>query len=126
MIISGRENIYPREVEDVLFGHAAIANVAVFDLPDAEWGDVVAACIQLHKGGNATAPELDAFCRDRLASYKKPSFYYFVDTFPETAYGKSQFTLRDRALREKSSAWAAPQPRLDSTHKRGRGGAALA
>ena len=104
MIIRGGENIYPREVEDVLFAHSAIANVAVFGLPDSEWGEVVAACIQLHKDRNATAPELDAFCRDRLASYKKPSFYYFADTFPETTSGKIQkFTLRDRVLREKSS-----------------------
>jgi fatty-acyl-CoA synthase len=104
MIIRGGENIYPREVEDVLFAHSAIANVAVFGLPDSEWGEVVAACIQLLKDRNATAPELDAFCRDRLASYKKPSFYYFADTFPETASGKIQkFTLRDRVLREKSS-----------------------
>ena len=78
MIIRGGENIYPREVEDVLFAHSAIANVAVFGLSDSEWGEVVAACIQLHKDRNATAPELDAFCRDRLASYKKPSFYYFA------------------------------------------------
>jgi fatty-acyl-CoA synthase len=104
MIIRGGENIYPREVEGVLFAHSAIANVAVLGLPDSEWGEVVAACIQLRKDRNATAPELDAFCRDRLANYKKPSIYYFADTFPETASGKIQkFILRDRVQREKSS-----------------------
>jgi fatty-acyl-CoA synthase len=85
MIIRSGENIYAREVEDVLLAHSAIANVAVFGLPDSEWGELAAACIQLHKDCNATMPELDAFCRDRLVSYKKPSFYYFSDTFRETA-----------------------------------------
>ncbi len=99
MIIRGGENIYPKEVEDVLFTHPAIASVAVIGLPDPEWGETVAACLILRDGQNATQGELEKFCREKLASYKVPRSWTFLESFPQTASGKIQkFVLRDQLL----------------------------
>jgi fatty-acyl-CoA synthase len=97
MIIRGGENIYPREIEDVLFDHPAIAEVAVLGLPDPQWGEVVAAFIRVTPGQAAPEPqELRAYCRDRLAAYKTPVRWEFVDAFPLTPSGKIQkFKLRE-------------------------------
>jgi fatty-acyl-CoA synthase len=95
MIIRGGENVYPREVEDLLFTHPAVANVAVVGIPDTDWGEVVAAFVQLKTPGQADAQELETFCRTTLASYKVPRLWRFVDAFPQTASGKIQkFALR--------------------------------
>jgi fatty-acyl-CoA synthase len=97
MIIRGGENIYPREIEDLLFTHPAIANVAVVGIEDQEWGEVVAAFVQLKSGHGATEADLTAFCRQHLAFYKVPRIWRFVDQFPQTASGKIQkFVLRDQ------------------------------
>lgn len=99
MIIRGGENIYPREVEDVLLAHPGVADVAVVGLPDAEWGEAVAACVRL--AGPATAEDLEAFCRQRLAGYKVPRRWRFLEAFPQTASGKVQkFALREQLLAE--------------------------
>jgi fatty-acyl-CoA synthase len=97
MIIRGGENIYPREIEDVLFAHPAIAEAAVLGLPDPQWGEVVAAVIRLAPGQAAPDPdELRAFCREHLAPYKTPVRWEFVDAFPMTPSGKIQkFKLRE-------------------------------
>ena len=100
MIIRGGENIYPREIEDVLFDHPAIAEVAVIGLPDPQWGEVVAAFIRVDPktpGQSAPDPqELRAYCRERLAPYKTPARWEFVDAFPLTPSGKIQkFKLRE-------------------------------
>ena len=90
LIISGGYNIYPREVEDVLETHPAIAEVAVLGLPDSEMGEQVVAVVVPRQGHAPTAHELIVFCREQLASYKKPRRVVFVDTLPRNALGKIQ------------------------------------
>ncbi|MGU7781096.1 AMP-binding protein [Burkholderia sp. PU8-34] len=101
MIIRGGENVYPREIEEVLLGHPAVAGVCVVGLPDAEWGEIVAAFVQLRAGNAEAEHELTDYCRARLASYKTPRVWRFVDAFPQTASGKIQkYVLRDQFLEE--------------------------
>lgn len=96
MIIRGGENIYPREIEDLLFSHPDVAEVAVVGVPDAKWGEVVAAFVRPRLGSTPTEAHLRAFCRERLAPYKAPQHWIFVDTFPLTPSGKIQkFRLRE-------------------------------
>ncbi|MCA1846419.1 MAG: AMP-binding protein, partial [Actinobacteria bacterium] len=99
MIIRGGENIYPREVEALLFGHPAVADVAVVGLPDERWGETVAAFVR-PAGGTAVDPaELFEFCREHLAAYKAPRTWVTVEQFPTTASGKIQkYVLRERLL----------------------------
>jgi len=89
MIIRGGENVYPIEIETVLFEHDAIKDAAVVGHPDEHWGETVAAYLVLEPGA-ATPPddELAAFCRSKLARYKVPTDYVWVDTFPLNASGK--------------------------------------
>ncbi len=88
MIISGGENIYPREIEEVLVRHPAVHEVAVIGIPDDEWGEAVKAVVSLVDGETATEEDLIAFCRDHIASYKKPRSVDFVDDLPRNNYGK--------------------------------------
>jgi fatty-acyl-CoA synthase len=92
MIIRGGENIYPREIEDVLARHPDIAEVAVVGVPDGTWGEEVAAVIRLQTDlGQPPEPgELREYCRDRLAGYKSPRLWFYVPAFPLTASGKIQ------------------------------------
>jgi fatty-acyl-CoA synthase len=87
-IIRGGENIYPIEVETVLAQHPAVAAVAACGVPDEKWGHQVGAAIILREGMSATEGELDAFIRERLAHFKAPRHWMFVDAFPMTASGK--------------------------------------
>ncbi|OGO40128.1 MAG: long-chain fatty acid--CoA ligase [Chloroflexi bacterium RBG_16_56_8] len=86
MIISGGENIYPAEVESVLHAHPAVAEAALIGVPDAKWGEVGRAIVVKHKA--LTGEELAAFCQARLARYKIPKSFVFVDALPKTAAGK--------------------------------------
>jgi long-chain acyl-CoA synthetase len=98
MIISGGENVYPREVEDVLYEHRGVLDVAVVGEPDEKWGEKVVAFV-VKKDPDVTAEELEQFCKnsDRLAPYKRPRAYYFVDALPRNASGKIQkFLLREQ------------------------------
>ena len=88
LIISGGNNIYPREVEEVLLRHPAVQEACVFGVPDPEWGEAVKAVVVLKPGCTATEEELISFCRDHLASYKKPRSVDFVEELPKNAYGK--------------------------------------
>ena len=90
MIIRGGENIYPREIEDVLFTHPAVAGASVVGIPDQEWGEVAAAFVQFKPDHKATEEELMAFCRQHLAFYKVPRIWRFVDSFPRRLRGKSR------------------------------------
>jgi malonyl-CoA/methylmalonyl-CoA synthetase len=90
LIISGGYNIYPREIEDVLETHPAIAEVAVIGMPDPEMGEQVVAVIVPKKGQTPDPADVIAFCRERLASYKKPRRVVFVDVLPRNALGKVQ------------------------------------
>ena len=116
LIIRGGENIYPREIEDVLFTHDAVSNASVIGLPDEEWGEIVAAFIQLRPGTKVTASELEAFCRQRIASYKMPRRWVFLPEFPQTSSGKIQkFVLRDRYLAEQGGPNAGTTTALGTT-----------
>ena len=88
MIIRGGENIAPAEVEAVLYSHPAVEEVAVIGLPDVEWGQRVAAVVVPRPGEDATADELGEFCRQRLASFKKPEVIHFVAELPKNQMGK--------------------------------------
>ncbi|MGB5062014.1 MAG: AMP-binding protein, partial [Candidatus Promineifilaceae bacterium] len=88
LIVTGGENVYPAEVEAVLKGHTAVANACVVGVPDAEWGQKVAALVQLRPGTALTEAELLAHCRERLAGYKQPRLIRFAADLPQTASGK--------------------------------------
>lgn len=88
LIISGGANIYPREVEEVISSHDAVAEVAVIGVPDEEWGESVKAFVVLRAGKKTNADEIIEFCRERIASYKKPKFVEFVADLPKNATGK--------------------------------------
>jgi long-chain acyl-CoA synthetase len=107
MIVSGGENVYPIEVEDVLAQHADIADVAVVGIPDAHWGELVKAFVILRPGCATTADELVAFAREHLAGYKLPRAVEFVDDLPRTASGK----VLKRELRERERTSPAPSAR---------------
>ena len=100
MIIRGGENIYPREIEDVLFEHPKVIEVAVFGVPDNYYGEKVMAWIQLHEGQVATAEEMQEYCRIHLAHFKVPEFVWFVNNFPMTVTGKLQkYRMREFAMK---------------------------
>src|ERR1700728_388715 len=88
MIISGGENIYPAEVESALFGHPAVADVAVIGVPDDKWGEAVKAFVVKRPGTDATPEELIVFARERIAGYKVPRTIDFVDALPRNPTGK--------------------------------------
>ena len=90
MIISGGENIYPKEIEDALYEHDAVAECAVFGIPEDKFGEVPAAYILLKSGMTATEGEIVAHCATRLARFKRPRLVKFVDDFPKTPIGKIQ------------------------------------
>jgi len=106
MIISGGENIYSREVEDVILRHPAVYEVAVIGVPDETWGEAVKAIVALKPGCSVTEQEIIDFCKAHLASYKKPKSVEFVDAIPKNAYGK----VLKRELREKY--WASESRRV--------------
>lgn len=97
MVISGGENVYPAEVENVLAAHPAVADVAVIGVPNEKWGEVVKACVELRPGAPASEAELIAFTRGRLAHYKCPKSIDFVDVLPRNPSGK----ILRRVLRER-------------------------
>jgi long-chain acyl-CoA synthetase len=88
MIISGGFNIYPREVEDVLMAYPGVAEAAVIGIPDDVWGESVKAFVVRKEGFSLTAEELIQFCKNNLASYKKPKSVDFVQKLPKNTYGK--------------------------------------
>lgn len=96
MIIRGGENIYPREIEEILFAHPNLSEAVVLGLPDQEWGERVVAVVKVADAGNQPTPEeLHTYCRERLAKYKTPVEWFVVDDYPLTASGKIQkFNLR--------------------------------
>jgi long-chain acyl-CoA synthetase len=97
LIISGGSNIYPREVEEVLLLHPAIKEAAVIGVPDAEWGESVLAAIVKKEGHVPDEQELDLFCLEHIARFKRPKRYVFVDELPKNATGK----VLKRELRER-------------------------
>jgi acyl-CoA synthetase (AMP-forming)/AMP-acid ligase II len=96
MIVSGGENVYPREVEEVLFQHPAIADVAVIGVPDDKWGETVKAIVVLREGAAVDAAVILEHCQGRLAGYKRPRSVDFVTELPRNPSGK----VLKRELRE--------------------------
>src|SRR5207302_472666 len=96
MIIRGGENIYPREVEEFLYSHPDIADVQVIGVPSERYGEEVMAWVKLREGAAASPDELAAWCKGKIATYKIPRHWKFVDAFPMTVTGKVQkFKMRE-------------------------------
>lgn len=101
MIIRGGENIFPREIEECLFGHPGVAEVAVFGVPDLHFGEEVMAWVKVRAGHRVGEAELRDYCRSRIAHFKIPRYIRFVDEFPTTVTGKLQkFRMREIAAAE--------------------------
>jgi acyl-CoA synthetase (AMP-forming)/AMP-acid ligase II len=96
VVISGGSNIYPREVEEALLTHPGVAEACVVGEPNDEWGEVVVAFVVAAAGGGITREQLDQHCLDRIARFKRPKRYVFVDALPKNSYGK----VLKRELRE--------------------------
>jgi len=88
MIVSGGENVYSREVEDVLYKHPAVAEAAVIGVPDPRWVERVHAVLALKTGEKVSEKEMIAFCKEHIASYKAPKSVEFVDSLPKNPQGK--------------------------------------
>jgi long-chain acyl-CoA synthetase len=98
MILVGGFNVYPREVEDILFTHPKAALAAVVGVPDAKSGETVKAFIQLKDGETCTEAEIRDFCKENMAGYKRPKAIEFRDTIPVSSVGKVlRRVLRDEA-----------------------------
>jgi len=101
MVIRGGENIYPCEIEEFLFKHPKVQSAACFGVPDAHFGEVLCAWVQLRTGEQAREEEITSFCRESLAHFKVPQYVRFVDAFPMTVTGKIQkFVMRERMVKE--------------------------
>jgi fatty-acyl-CoA synthase len=99
MVIRGGENIYPREIEEFLYRHPQIQDVQVIGVPDAKYGEELAAWIVLKPGASLCEDEVKAFCRGQIAHYKIPRYVRFVDGFPTTVTGKVQkFAMRQAMI----------------------------
>ncbi len=88
MIISGGVNIYPREIEEVLYQHPGVSEAAVIGVPDEHWGEIVKAVIVLKEGYNVAEEEIIAYCGKRIAGYKKPKSVEFWKELPKSPQGK--------------------------------------
>jgi fatty-acyl-CoA synthase len=101
MVLRGGENIYPREVEEFLFTKPEIADVQVIGVPDVKYGEELMAWVKLRPGASITGEALRAFCKGKIATYKIPRYWKFVDAFPMTVTGKIQkYKMREVAVEE--------------------------
>jgi fatty-acyl-CoA synthase len=101
MVIRGGENVYPREIEEFLFTHPAVADVQVVGVPDPRYGEELLAVLRLNPGASVTEGEVREFCRGRIAHYKVPRYVRVVEEFPMTVTGKVQkYKLREWAVQE--------------------------
>jgi fatty-acyl-CoA synthase len=103
MIISGGENIFPSEVENIVGGYPKVKDVAVIGIPHEKWGETILAIVVLHENETATPEDITNFCRGKIAGYKVPKNVVFIkdDEMPRTANGK----ILHRILREKYGMW---------------------
>ena len=98
MIIRGGENIYPKEIEEFIYTHPAVADVQVIGVPDAKYGEAVMACIILKKGEQLTKEEMTEYIKSHMARHKVPQYIEFVDAFPMNAAGKVlKYKMREEA-----------------------------
>jgi fatty-acyl-CoA synthase len=110
MIIRGGENIYPREIEEFLYTHPAVLDVQVIGVPSERYGEEVMAWVKLRPGATAIDQQMIDFCRGKIATYKVPRFWKFVDEFPTTVTGKIQkFRMREVAVGELGLQHAAAE-----------------
>jgi len=110
MIIRGGENVYPREVEEYLYTHPAVLDVQVIGVPSDKYGEEVMAWVKRKPAASVSGEELAAFCRGRIATFKIPAYWKFVDEFPTTVTGKVQkFRMREMAVAELGLERAAKQ-----------------
>ncbi|HET6440459.1 MAG TPA: AMP-binding protein [Anaeromyxobacter sp.] len=101
MVLRGGENIFPREVEEFLYTVPGISDVQVIGVPDAKYGEELMAWVMLRPGVSLTGEEIRAFCKGKIATYKIPRYYKFVDGFPMTVTGKVQkYKMREAAIQE--------------------------
>ncbi len=101
MLIRGGENIYPREIEEFLFGHPKIQSVQVFGVPDSKYGEEICVWVMLRTGETMSEDELKEFCRAEIAHYKVPRYVRFVESMPMTVSGKARkFIMREQMMRE--------------------------
>ena len=100
MVIRGGENIYPREIEEFLYGHPSVQDVQVFGVPDPRYGEELCAWIQLRPDAKADEEAIRAYCRGRIAHYKAPRYIRFVSEFPMTVTGKIQKFVMRRQMSE--------------------------
>jgi len=101
LIIRGGENVYPREIEEFLYTHPGITDVQVIGVPDVRYGEEIVAWVKLKPGIQATAEDIQAFCRGQIAHYKIPRYVIFVESFPMTVTGKVQkFLMRQQTIAE--------------------------
>jgi fatty-acyl-CoA synthase len=100
MIIRGGENIYPREIEEYLFQHPKIQQVAVFGVPDEKYGEAVVAWVMLKDDEQIGADGIRDYCNEQIAYYKVPKHILIVDEFPMTVTGKIQkFIMREQTIK---------------------------
>jgi fatty-acyl-CoA synthase len=108
MIIRGGENVYPREIEEFLYGHPAIEDVQVIGVPDARYGEEICAWVKLRPGQQLSEAELRDYCTGKIAHYKIPRYLRITGDFPMTVTGKVQkFKMRDTSIDELGLAAAA-------------------
>ncbi len=101
MIIRGGENIYPREIEEFLYGHPKISDVQVIGVPDPRYGEEIMAWVKLRPGASTDEEEIRAYCRGQIAHFKIPRYVKFVDNFPMTVTGKIQkYLMREHSIEE--------------------------
>ncbi len=111
MVIRGGENIYPREIEEFLYTHPAVADVQVIGVPDERYGEELMAWVVLRSGASLTQDELREFCAGKIAHYKVPRYVKLVSEFPMTVTGKVQkFKMRETAIEELGLEQAAAVP----------------
>ncbi len=101
MVLRGGENIFPREVEEFLYTVPGVADVQVIGVPDVKYGEELMAWVKLRAGASLTGDQIRAFCKGKIATYKIPRYYKFVDGFPMTVSGKVQkYKMREQAIEE--------------------------
>jgi fatty-acyl-CoA synthase len=101
MIIRGGENSYPREIEEFLFRHPGVSDVQVIGVPSERYGEETMALIKPSEGVRLTAEEMTEYCRGKIATFKIPRYWKFVDDFPMTVTGKVQkFRMKEMAVEE--------------------------
>jgi fatty-acyl-CoA synthase len=101
MVLRGGENVFPREVEEFLYTMPGVSDVQVIGVPDAKYGEELMAWVKLRPGVTLSGEQIRAYCKGKIATYKIPRYYKFVDGFPMTVTGKVQkFRMREAAIEE--------------------------